>query len=414
MVTEDLKFVSDGWRHIAELNAADNALMRSYVWGLDLSGSLGGAGGVGGLLMLNSVANGAHFYTYDGNGNVAGLVKATDGTVSQNCEYEPFGKIIRNTGMMAGENRFLFSTKRCDPTTDFELYEYRVRHPDLTWLNRDPLGEAGGRNLTGFVGNDPFNNIDRLGLENLTFWQTFWLGAGNDFGKVANNVADVGRVAVDTVGMAAYSINGNPEDFQPWSMTYQNAFTQEPTMLQANILMGTFKAAVNVPTLGYEYLWEGTYQAADTGDYTQLQNAFAGYAIGGTLTARFKSVKCPPKASTRTAAQEIMDLGQLKGKSAAEIQAKLIEAGYSPVKAKNGGIIWTKSGVDGNTAAVRIDPANLKNIKGYADEVPHVHKEVVPTAKVSNGNYPQKAATTLDDSGNVTTDKKQSHIPGGH
>jgi len=163
VVTEDLKLVSDGWRHIAELNATNNALVRSYVWGLDLSGTLDGAGGVGGLLMINSAANGVHFYAYDGNGNVAALVKASDATVSENCEYDPFGKIIRNTGLMADENRFLFSTKRCDRTTDFELYEYRVRHPELTWLSRDPLGEKGGLNLYGFVLNSPLNFVDRLG-----------------------------------------------------------------------------------------------------------------------------------------------------------------------------------------------------------------------------------------------------------
>ncbi len=121
VVTEDLKFVADGWRHIAELNATNNALVRSYTWGKDLSGSLDGAGGVGGLLMLNSVANGTHFYAYDGNGNVAALVKATDGSFSQQCEYEPFGKLLRNTGLMAGENKFLFSTKRNDATTDLLL-----------------------------------------------------------------------------------------------------------------------------------------------------------------------------------------------------------------------------------------------------------------------------------------------------
>lgn len=32
------------------------------------------------------------------------------------------------------------------------------------WLSRDPLGEAGGLNLYGFVGNDPVNNWDYLGL----------------------------------------------------------------------------------------------------------------------------------------------------------------------------------------------------------------------------------------------------------
>jgi hypothetical protein len=32
------------------------------------------------------------------------------------------------------------------------------------WLNRDPIGENGGRNLAGFVFNAPLSGVDRLGL----------------------------------------------------------------------------------------------------------------------------------------------------------------------------------------------------------------------------------------------------------
>ena len=52
-VVEDVKFVSDPMlfgRHIVELNVPNNTLVRSYVWGLDLSGMMDGAYGVGGLL----------------------------------------------------------------------------------------------------------------------------------------------------------------------------------------------------------------------------------------------------------------------------------------------------------------------------------------------------------------------------
>jgi hypothetical protein len=51
-VTEDLKFISDPMlfgRHIVELNGTNNAVACSYMWGLDLSGTMDGAGGVGGL-----------------------------------------------------------------------------------------------------------------------------------------------------------------------------------------------------------------------------------------------------------------------------------------------------------------------------------------------------------------------------
>lgn len=43
----DIKLLYDGWACIAELNATNNALIAGYAWGLDLSGTPTGAGGVG-------------------------------------------------------------------------------------------------------------------------------------------------------------------------------------------------------------------------------------------------------------------------------------------------------------------------------------------------------------------------------
>lgn len=88
---------------------------------------------------------------------------------------------------------------------------------------------------------------------------------------------------------------------------------------------------------------------------------------------------------------------------------------FSQITGNNGGTIWTKTAADGNTAAVRVDPPMVRqNPKGFADEVPHVHKEIVPTKDVSNGNYPPSAATKLNDSSNSSSDPRQTHIPGGH
>jgi hypothetical protein len=122
----------------------------------------------------------------------------------------------------------------------------------------------------------------------------------------------------------------------------------------------------------------------------------------------------PAPKITGTASQEIQAVGQLQGKSGAEIAAKLTSEGYTPVRANNGGTIWTKTGSDGNTAAIRVDPPMVRpSPRGFADEVPHVHKEIVPTDQVVNGNYPPRSATTLNDSGLPSTDPLQTHIPGG-
>ncbi len=204
VVTEDLKFVSDGWRHIAELNATNNALVRSYVWGLDLSGTMDGAGGVGGLLMVNSAASGTHFCAYDGNGNVAALANAANGTASAHCEYDPFGQIMRSTGPVAKENPFRFSTKRTDNTTDFVLYEYRPYDPGAgRWLSRDPSGEVDGGNSYRFVRNDTVSIYDVYGLWGDSVHQhltTIW--------ALENGYPEVAALAIGAADRAVDSLEG--------------------------------------------------------------------------------------------------------------------------------------------------------------------------------------------------------------
>ena len=66
-------YVYDGWNCIAEYEGAANTLHAANLWGLDLSGSFQGAGGVGGLLAVNyptGLALGTYRPLYDGNGNI--------------------------------------------------------------------------------------------------------------------------------------------------------------------------------------------------------------------------------------------------------------------------------------------------------------------------------------------------------
>ena len=44
-------------------------------------------------------------------------------------------------------------------------YGHRYYDADMgRWLSRDPIGESGGNNMYGFVGNNPISFIDRVGL----------------------------------------------------------------------------------------------------------------------------------------------------------------------------------------------------------------------------------------------------------
>jgi YD repeat-containing protein len=83
-------FVYDGWNLYREVETSDGAAVTNiYIWGLDLSGTLQGAGGVGGLLAV--LRNGTpYFPCYDANGNITDYMNAT-GTIVAHREYDPFG-----------------------------------------------------------------------------------------------------------------------------------------------------------------------------------------------------------------------------------------------------------------------------------------------------------------------------------
>ena len=161
-------FVYDGWNVVAILDGANN-LLYSFTWGTDLSGSIQGAGGVGGLLSMTVILGtnaGTYFYCYDGNGNVAALVNAANGSVAANWEYGPFGEVIRATGPMAKVNPFMFQTEFYDWETGKYYVKNRFYDPGTgRFLNRDPMEEKGGLNLYGFVANDGVNHVDPFGLE---------------------------------------------------------------------------------------------------------------------------------------------------------------------------------------------------------------------------------------------------------
>jgi RHS repeat-associated protein len=175
------RFMYDGWNMFSEFEITPSVtLARVYVWGSDLSGTMQGAGGVGGLLMVRQVtAAQTHFVAYDGNGNVTGLANASNGNISANYEYDPFGQTIRASGVMALLNPIRFSTKYTDDATDMLYYGYRYYNSSTgRWLSRDPLGELGfevlrngrinlmgdGPNLYTFVRNNPIIKQDRWGL----------------------------------------------------------------------------------------------------------------------------------------------------------------------------------------------------------------------------------------------------------
>jgi RHS repeat-associated protein len=219
-------FLYDGWNPIAEykLDSGAWALDRTYTWGIDLSGSTQGAGGVGGLLavrLLSSVSSSSVFYTcFDGNGNIEAYIDS-NGQPAAIYQYDSFGNVLTGGGKGAAieQARFShrFSTKYQDSETGLLYYGYRYYHAALgRWLNRDPIEESGGVNLYAMSENDLVTQIDLIGLSGG--------GAGHgytiigpakewtfDFGKALGKTKDFhAKVPVGLVGSGdmAMRING--------------------------------------------------------------------------------------------------------------------------------------------------------------------------------------------------------------
>jgi RHS repeat-associated protein len=175
VLDQDIRFLYDGWNLVAEMKGTGTSdLVRSYLWGKDLSGSEQGAGGVGGL--IGTWLQGSttfNFASYDGNGNVAGLVSAYngtttgDGSINAVYEYGPFGEGLRVTSSLGKTNLTMrFSTKYTDDESDLVYYGYRYYSPSLgRWMSRDPMGERGGDNLLAFGCNNLISGFDGVGLE---------------------------------------------------------------------------------------------------------------------------------------------------------------------------------------------------------------------------------------------------------
>ncbi len=162
-------FLWNDWLLSAELEADTFEPIRSYTWGLDLAGTRGQTGGVGGLALVKHHKNGeVSVPLYTTNGNVRAYWELDADELVAEFEYGPFGESIRATGREVGKHPFRFSTKYEDAETGLLYYGYRFFDPQAgRWLSRDPIEEDGGLNLYAFVGNDGVNAWDYLGMADI-------------------------------------------------------------------------------------------------------------------------------------------------------------------------------------------------------------------------------------------------------
>lgn len=205
--TVERYFIYDGWNVVMIVDGYTEEVERKYTWGPDLSGSLQGAGGIGGLLAAEFNRGEAwqkYWYTYDANGNVGQLLRYRTSpgetvTLAGGYEYDPYGNTLAvrdlDSSGIAEENEIRFSTKWLHDQTgtdrDLYYYGYRFYSPSLgRWMSWDPIQEQAlgyiyallenssadaaespfpspdaEDTLYGFLANHPVDWIDALGLQ---------------------------------------------------------------------------------------------------------------------------------------------------------------------------------------------------------------------------------------------------------
>jgi RHS repeat-associated protein len=151
-VESETVYSYSGWNCIEE-QIIENGVQATkvYAWGNDLSGTVQGAGGVGGLLAVTD-GTGMYSAASDANGNITAYF-GDNGEIVAEYDYTPFGSILSSSGEMADEFAYRFSTKPYDEETELYYYGYRYYSPELgRWVSRDPISDLAS--MTAFLSTD--------------------------------------------------------------------------------------------------------------------------------------------------------------------------------------------------------------------------------------------------------------------
>jgi RHS repeat-associated protein len=231
---------------LAELDK-DNVVQKYHVWGQDLSQSLQGAGGIGGLLATIDDGD-IYLFTFDGNGNVVDVLD-DQGAEAAHYEYDPFGRIIEKSGDYKDANKFRFSTKYYEDDLGLSYYGFRYYQADTgRWLSRDPIRESGDINLYRFAGNEPVGRVDIFGLQ---YQHTFEKYGRMDVTISSEPKLGEGRaIKIEFTLKPAKHCDCDAIDFQQ-AMGLENLEGDETTYILSGISVGSDKPVERQVGQGY-------------------------------------------------------------------------------------------------------------------------------------------------------------------
>ena len=115
-----------------------------------------------GMQIVAGTTAGSYYYAKDHLGSIREFTDG-GGALQARYDYDPYGLRTKLAGNMDSE--FAFTGHYYHAPSMLYLTLYRGYDARLgTWLNRDPIGEFASRNLYNYVGSNPANFTDELGL----------------------------------------------------------------------------------------------------------------------------------------------------------------------------------------------------------------------------------------------------------
>ncbi len=292
----------DGWKLLREAKYSVTAYSGSnpsaasfvreirYSWGVDASGTLERGGATGGLCGIvtrqaGQPAEAVLFPVYDGNHNIISLLNAA-GEVKANYEYDPYGNLLRASGPAAASNPYRFATKYYDSETKLVYHDLRYYSPRLgRFLGRDPILEAGGRNLHAYVGNSPVNGTDFLGMATTFFNQSgrgFSGGLFSGAGSYSISTQVWGGFGSHNHGIYHYAPPINVRDYVNYQSTvFDTRFASVATRVETVFKNASFSYNTWTVAEGHFYGKEPNLAKFDKRYQSQLSELLDEAGIGG-------------------------------------------------------------------------------------------------------------------------------------
>ena len=117
-----------------------------------------------GLTSRIDASGASSYYDFDAEGSTAGLTGPSGGYVDS-YSYLPFGEVSSSTGSVPNPFQYIGQAGVQTEANGLDFMRARFYSPEQgRFINRDPLGLAGGHNPYSYVHNDPVNSRDPSGL----------------------------------------------------------------------------------------------------------------------------------------------------------------------------------------------------------------------------------------------------------